>query len=96
MSITYKPGMKIWVISCDERDSTEILRRQLIRTGNKMPGKILAVSQEAANSYVRIEFDDFIEGHDGDGDGKPGHCWGMYSAHIIPRLSDNYGEEDDA
>ena len=46
-----------------------------------MRGKIIYI-KDILTSRVLIEFDDFINGHDGAGRGKNGHCWWLYKEDL--------------
>lgn len=60
-----------------------------------MRGKIIDTDCNKNRCLVLIQFDDHINGHDGDGKGKRGHCWYLsekvlvYIAKVIKRKN-NY------
>ena len=59
-----------------------------------LEGKVIRMDTNmGANQPVVVEFDNVIQnGHDGDGIGKPGHCWYMDS-HELENIETFNGEE---
>ena len=49
--------------------------------------------------WIFIQFDKFIHGHEGNGNGRHGYCWGMNTRYIVPQATDHDPhkglEEDD-
>jgi len=56
------------------------------RAGSANPGKLGTIIKKLNNDCL-IEFDDFMNGHSGDGKGKNGHCWWMFDGNftVIPQ-----------
>lgn len=48
-------------------------------------GTVIANGNPHLTHYVLIEFDEYIDGHDGycDAEGKPGHCWWVLDDKLI-------------
>lgn len=45
-------------------------------------GTVIAISKNEYRVSALVQFDEYIEGHDGGGLGEDGHCWWIYPRYM--------------